>query len=279
VKAVQVRYCRQRETMLQPAQTGVPWWLRAYLLLGAVQGLAIGLTGLLRPAHVIGFPLATTTLNTRFVASFYLAGATGLIASAAARRAVDTRIFVVGFVAVTALLLTATVWYWPTYTAGGIPYPWTTSYVLEPIAGAVILWHLDLRHPARPGRHRFSAVFIIQAAVFAGLGVVLAAAPGLAVRMWPWALTAVLARTYAAIFLAFALGAALAADERRPQAVRPFALASLVLVATTAAVSLIHHAKFDGGPSTWAWAAGLAAGLAGLAAASAASLRTGSRPA
>ena len=67
--------------------------------------------------------------------------------------------------------------------------------------------------------------------MFGVLGIVLAATPGTAVRMWPWALTAVLARTYAAIFLAFALGAALAADESRPAAVRPFALSSLVLVA------------------------------------------------
>jgi hypothetical protein len=93
------------------------------------------------------------------------------------------------------------------------------------------------------------------------------------VRIWPWALTAVLARTYAAIFLAFALGAALAAGERRPQAVRAFAVSSLTLVAVTAAVSLAHHAKFDGGPSTWVWVAGLAAGLAGFAVAGIASLR------
>jgi hypothetical protein len=257
----------------------VPWWLRAYLLLGAVQGLAIGFTGLFRPAHVVGFPLTTTPLNTRFVASFYLAGATGLIASAVARRAVDTRIFVVGFVAVTALLFTATVWYWSTYTANGIPYPWVTSYVLEPIAGAAILRHLRLGRAAEPGRHRLSAVFTAQAAVFGVLGAVLAIAPGLAVRMWPWALTAVLARTYAAIFLAFSLGAALAARESRPAAVRAFALSSLALVVCAAAVSLVHHAKFDGGPSTWIWAAGLAAGLAGFTAASAASFRAGSRPA
>src|SRR6185312_452308 len=88
VAAVQVRYCRDPLATLQPRQ-GVPWWLRAYLLVGAVQGLAIGLTGVFRPAHVVGFPLATTPLNTRFVASFYLAGAAGLIASAAVRRAVD----------------------------------------------------------------------------------------------------------------------------------------------------------------------------------------------
>jgi hypothetical protein len=278
VEAFQVRYSRQPIGMLQPSRHHVPWWLRAYLLLGAVQGLAIGLTGLFRPAHVVGFPLQETPLNTRFVASFYMAGAAGLIASAVARRAVDTRIFVAGFVAVTGLLLAATVWYWSTYTAGGIPYPWVTSYVLEPIAGAAILWRLHLRRAAQPGRHRLSAVFLAQAAVFAVLGAVLAVAPGLAIRLWPWALTAVLARTYAAIFLAFALGAALAAGERRPAAVRPFALASLVLVAVTATVSLVHHAKFDGGPSTWVWAAGLAAGLAGFAAASAASLRTGAGP-
>jgi hypothetical protein len=88
----------------------------------------------------------------------------------------------------------------------------------------------------------------------------------------------VLARTYAAIFIAFAVGALLAAGEQRAQAVAPFALASLVLVATTAVVSLVHHAKFDGGASTFAWAAGLTAGLAGFAGASALTLRRADTP-
>jgi hypothetical protein len=259
--------------MLQPSPTRVPWWLRAYLVVGALQGLAIGLTGMFRPAHVVGFPLATTPLNTRFVASFYLAGAAGLIASAAVRRAIDARIYVFGFIAVTTLLLIATLWYWSTYTADGVPYPWLLSYILEPIAGIAIIRALHLEHPARPGRHSLTPVFLAQAALFGLLGIVLAAAPSLAVRMWPWALTAVLARTYAAIFLAFAAGAALAAGERRPEAVRPFALSSLVLVGAAAIASLLHHAKFDGGPSTWVWAAALAAGIVGFTAAGAASLR------
>jgi hypothetical protein len=258
--------------MLQASPIRVPWWLRAYLLIGAVQGLAIGVTGLFRPAHVVGFPLATTPLNTRFVAAFYLAGATGLIASACVRRAADARIYLFGFVAVTALLLAATLWYWSTYTANGVPYPWLLSYILEPIAGVAIIAALRLTRPARRGRHRMSAVFVAQAAVFGLLGLVLAAAPSLAVRIWPWALTDVLARTYAAIFLAFALGAALAAHESRRQAVRPFAVSSFVLVAVAAAASLVHHAKFDGGPSTWVWTAALAAGLCGFAAAGTATL-------
>lgn len=241
--------------------------------MGAAQGLAIALTGLARPAHVIGFPLPTTPLNVRFVASFYLAGAVGLVASAAARRAADVRIFVAGFTAVTALLLLATVWYWSTYTDGGIPYPWVGSYVVEPVVGAYAIRALSLERPARPGRHRMSPVYEAEAAAFGALGVVLAVAPGTAVRMWPWALTPVLARTYAAIFVAFALGAALASRERRQQAVRPFALASLALVGATAVVSIVHHGKFDGGPSTYVWAAAVAAGVLGLGAAALATLR------
>jgi len=215
----------------------------------------------------IGGALFMSPLNVRFVACFYLAGAAGLLASAIVRRAVDTRIYLAGFTAVTALLLTATVWYWSTYTDGGIPYPWVGSYVIEPVVGIGVIAALGLWRPAVPGRHRLSPVYEAQAAIFAVLGVVLAASPDTAVRMWPWALTAVLARTYAAIFLAFALGAALASRERRPQAVRPFALSSLVLVGATAVVSLVHHAKFDGGPSTDVWAVALVAGLAGLGAA------------
>jgi hypothetical protein len=273
--AVRVRYSRQPSAMVQPSQRGVPGWVRAYLLVGAAQGLAIAITGLASPAGVVGFPLSTTPLNVRFVGCFYLAGAAGLLASAAVREAVDVRVFLAGFTAVTALLLVATIWYWSTYTDGGIPYPWIGSYVVEPVIGLVAIRALSLERPARPGRHRLSAVYTAQAAVFVVLGAILAAAPGTAVRMWPWALTPVLARTYAAVFLAFALGAALAARERRAQAVLPFALSSLVLVGATAVVSLVHHAKFDGGPSTYAWSAGLAAGLAGLGVATVAALRAG----
>lgn len=259
--------------MLQPSQASVPGWVRAFLLLGAAQGLAIAITGFARPAHVVGFPLATTPLNVRFVACFYLAGAVGLLASAAAREAGDTRIYLAGFTAVTALLLAATVRYWSTYTDGGIPYPWVGSYVVEPVVGLVAIRVLSLERASRPGRHRLSAVYEIQAGTFAALGVVLAVAPGAAVRVWPWALTAVLARTYAAIFLAFALGAALGARERRARAVRPFAFSSFALVGATAVVSLVHHGKFDGGVSTYAWAAALVLGLAGLGAAAVTSLR------
>ena len=69
---------------------------------------------------MVGFPLHTTPLNTRFVASFYLAGAVGLGLSGPARLR-DTRIFVAGFALVTGLLLLATLVYWSDFTADGVP--------------------------------------------------------------------------------------------------------------------------------------------------------------
>ena len=251
----------------------MPWWLRAYLLVGAVQGLAIGLTGLFRPAHVVGFPLATTPLNTRFVAAFYLAGATGLIASAAARRAVDTRIFVVGFVAVTALLLAATVWYWSTYTAGGVPYPWVGSYVVEPVVGAASCGTCTWARAAQPGRHRLSAVFLAEAVVFAALGVVLVVAPlhggapvavGADARCWraPTPRSSSPSRSARCSPPASGGGGGAAVRAQLARAGRD-----------TAVVSLVHHAKFDGGAVHMGVGGGLAAGLAGFAAASAAHVR------
>jgi hypothetical protein len=251
----------------------VPWWLRVYLLLGTAQGLAIGLTGLFTPDHVVGFPLHTTPLNTRFVAAFYLAGAVGLGLSGIARHAIDTRVFVAGFAAVTALLLLATLMYWSDFSADGVPYPWLVSYLVDPVVGGAALLALGLARPALPGTHGLSAIFASILAVFGILGVVLLLFPDTAVEHWPWKLTAILARVYAAIFIAFALGAALAALERRREAVRPFTLSALTLVVLIAIASLIHRDRFVPGAAPWIWGIGLATGIVLLLVASASVLR------
>ena len=232
----QVRYCRQPASMLQPSPTGVPWWLRAYLLLGAAQGLAIGLTGLFRPAHVIGFPLHDDAAQ-HPVRRLVLPGRGGRPDRlGVARRAVDTRIFVVGFV------------------VGDDAAPGRDDLVLVDVHGRrhpvpvadVLRARADRRRggdpgrctcgrPAPPGRHRLSPVFVAQAAVFGVLGVVLAVAPSLAVRAvavgahapcWPAPTPRSSSRSRSAPCWPPASGAA--------AAVRPFALSSLVLVAATA---------------------------------------------
>lgn len=244
----------------------MPWWVRAYLLVGAAQGIIIGVTGMLRPEHVIGFPLSTTPLNVRFAAAFYLAGALGLILSAVARSAVDARIFVVGFIIVTTLLLISTIWYWNDFIVKGTPWAWLLSYILEPLIGRFILLHLRLRSAAEPGRHRWSPLFQVQAGVFGIAGVALLAVPSTVAEHWPWALTSVLGRVYAAIFLAYAVGALLAAGERRAEALRPFAASSLCFLAGAAVASLIHHDRLVSGAPTVGWVICLAAGIVGLGA-------------
>jgi len=242
-------------------------WVRAYLLVGAAQGIIIGVTGMLRPEHVIGFPLPTTPLNVRFAAAFYLAGALGLILSAASRAAVDARIFVVGFIIVTALLLIATIWYWDDFTVNGTPWAWLLSYIFEPLIGVVVILYLRLQAAAEPGRHRWSLLFQVQAGVFGVVGILLLAVPSRVAAHWPWALTSVLGRVYAAIFLAYAVGALLAAGERRAQAVRPFAASSLCFLAGAAVASLIHHDRLVSGAPTIVWVGCLAVGIVALGAA------------
>ena len=227
--------------------------LRAFLLVGAVQGYAIGLTGLIRPASIVGFPLETTPLNDRFVASFYLAGATGLLLTALASRAEDMRVLTSAFTFVTLILLVVTVAYWSEYTADGIPYPWLISYIAEPIVGATLIVGLRLWTRAPLRRRGVGLVLVVDAVALCALGVFLLAAPQAAIRAWPWTLTVVLARTYGAIFLALALGAALAARETRAPALVPFLATSLVFAACGLVVYALHHSRFDGSTATIVW--------------------------
>lgn len=89
--------------------------------------------------------------------------------------------------------------------------------------------------------------------MFGGSGVALLLATDAMLSAWPWTLTRLLARVYAAFFLSFAVGAALAALERRVAAVRPFLVGSIALLAFTLLASLIHLAKVDHGAGRWVW--------------------------
>lgn len=230
-----------------------PWWLRAFLLVNVVQDFAIGVIGLLSPANS-RLPLKDLTpLNARFICALYFGGGTVILLAALVRYAIDARIALYAFFVITVLVLAMTVAYWSDFTVDGVPWLWMFTYVADPILVPVVLTALDAWRPFDPGRHRLTALFWAQAAVFGVTGLLLLVAPDTAIDVWPWALTPLLARVYAAFFLAFAVGAVLSAGERRTQAFRPFLAGSLVLVVTTLVVSLIHLDRFASGPSTWVW--------------------------
>jgi hypothetical protein len=241
--------------------------LRAFLLVAAAQGYAIGLTGFLSPANIVGFPLETTPLNARFVASFYLAGAIGLTLTALRRRPDEMRVLLTAFPFATLLLLVVTIAYWSEFTADGVPYPWLVSYIVDPVVGAVLIVGLRLWSTAPVRRRGVGLVFLVEAAALGALGVFLLAAPGAAADAWPWHLTAILARVYGSIFVALALGALLATRESRAAAIVPFLTTSFVFAVCGLVTYALHHARFDGSTATVVWlaASGLGAIVFGTA--------------
>ena len=239
-----------------------PWWLRAFLLVNVVQDAAIGASGLLSPAHIV-IPLkGLSPPNARFIASLYLGGGIVILLAALVRRAVDARIALYSLLAITTLVLAMTLVYWREFSADGVPWLWMTTYVADPVVLVLAIGPLGVLRAAAPGRHRLTGLFAGQAVVFGGAGIALLLAPDMVLDGWPWSLTRLLARVYAAFFLAFAAGAVLAAFERREAAVRPFLAGSLALVACTLGISVLHRGRFDHGPGSWLWFAVLAAGLA-----------------
>jgi hypothetical protein len=275
-----------------------PWWLQAFLIVGAIEAIAIGASSWLAPEGSLsrrllpvaggtasyspssyqpadpalaGVPSAAAqvtdaerarSLNGRVIGAFYLAGAVGLIASYLKRRAIDARIFIIGFGFIAGSLLVVTIAYWSDFTADHVPYGWLISYVVDPLVAVLAILALRLVRPAMPGRHRLTSLFLVQALAFGATGLLLLLAPGTAADLWPWTLTDVLARVYACFFLGFALGAFLSARESRTEAVRPFAFASATLAPLVLIGSARHLADFEHGTSEWVWFA--AFGLLGV---------------
>ena len=89
--------------------------------------------------------------------------------------------------------------------------------------------------------------------LISALGLVLLFAPDLASAYWPWTLPPILGQLYAAFILTFAVGAALAARETSPLAIRTFVIASLALAVLVLIASALHVDRFRPEPVTFIW--------------------------
>lgn len=247
------------------ASAPIPWWFRIFLAVNVAQDLGIAVSGLVFPADIV-IPLkGLSPLNARFIASLYLGGGVVILLAAFVRQAIDARIALLSFLTITVLVLAMTLVYWREFTVDGVPWLWMVTYVVDPLVASVAVVRLGLIGAGDPGRHRLTTLLLGQTVVFAAVGVSLLIASEGVLGAWPWAVSPLLARVYAAFFLAFAVGALLAAFERRPAAIRPLVAGSVVLLVSTATTSLIHLARFDPGLSRWLWFALHAVGIVLLA--------------
>jgi hypothetical protein len=229
----------------------VPLWLRIFFGANVLQDLALG-SGLILPAS-IPFPLTVSPLNARFIGALYLAAAVGMILSALAPSRVDTRIFVIGFGLVSVLVLVVTVLYWGDFTARRIPVLWLVTYTADPTVTAVTFVSWKLWRAGQPGRHALTPLFLAEFAVLGVLGMVSLLLPGLAVALWPWKITPLLAQVYGVFFLTFASGALLASSERRTSAILPVVASSCALAVLVLVASVFHLDRFTPGVPTALW--------------------------
>lgn len=230
------------------------WWMRAYLIFATVQGLGIGLTGLVLPSEM-QIPLSISPLNARFIAALYAAGAIGLLFASFARYQSEARLFVLGFGLLTGMVLVLTVLHWSEFMADPLPHRpiWIFDYVADPLLALALIPLAGLL-PIRGGRrHGLTLLLTIQAVIYAILGLTLLFAPEVAAVYWPWNLPVLLSQVYACFFIAFAVGALFAARETQPGPVRNFIASSLALTVLVLVASLIHLGSFRQTPSTWFW--------------------------
>lgn len=240
---------------------GMTWWLRAYLVFASVQGIGIGLTGLLVPPEM-QIPLRISPLNARFVAALYLAGGIGTLLAAFARRRSEIRIFVVGFGLATGMILVLTIIHWAEFMADPLPHRvvWIFDYVADP-ALALLIVPLAGLLPTRTGvRHALTPLLVIQAVLFALLGGLLLIVPDTVAGVWPWVLPPLLGQLYGCFFLTYALGAALAARDAEPRAISIFLASTLALMVLILVASVLHFDRFKPEPVTWVWFAAFGLG-------------------
>jgi hypothetical protein len=242
------------------------WWMRAYLLFAAAQGLGIGLTGLFDPAEM-QIPLRLTPLNDRFAASLYVAGALGMLLVAFRKRQLEARLFVIAFGVATGLILALTLLHWDDFMGADLPHRpvWIFDYVVDPVLAVVIILAARLLPIHDWTRYALTPLFAVEAVVFGALGAVMLFAPSVAAGAWPWVLPPVAGQLYACFFVTFALGAALAAGETQPAPRAIFALSTFTLCVLVLIISLVHLDRFEPELVTWIWFGAYAIGAVAFA--------------
>ena len=194
-----------------------------------------------RTDHFFAFTIADP-LSAAFLGAGYWAAVA--IEALAGRQAVwaNARIAVPAVLVFTVLTLTVTVTHLGQFHLGAgfaagtqaVTVAWIAIYVAVP-ALMVILWLRQVRiagaDPPRaaglPGW--LSGLLAAQAAVLAGVGVALFAAPVAAAPLWPWTLTPMMAQAVGAWLIGLGVAAGQMLAERDARRVRPAAAGSLLL--------------------------------------------------
>ncbi len=228
--------------------------VRVVFVLVLAQALLIG-SAIVKPDLItLVFPWPASPLNARFAGALYLMGAVSAVLGAIARRWVEVRISLVQVLLITGCLLLLTLPHLGEFAADDFPVRWLVFYSLDVAVIGVLLWLWRGVDPAPHSRRLRSApILFAYAAVTTVAGAVMLVAPGVAVALWPWSLTPILAQVYSVFFLTFAAGAWLAARDPRAEAGRISVTANLVMLVLVLVISVAALDRFSGGARTVVW--------------------------
>lgn len=238
----------------------LPWWVRATLLFIALQAFDF-LRALIWPDMITALePWPASPLNAGFIAALYLATGIGVLLAGLARNYLQARIMLISIGLATTVILFVSLFRLFTYPREFSPFPylWFSVYFIDPLLVGVGLWYIEktASRPAPPTTRRdniFAPLWAVEALILAAIGLPMLLLPGLAVQVWPWALTEPLAQLYGAFFFGLAIMSAFSLREYNWEAVRISALVLMSLGVLVVFVSLLHLDRFKSPLETLIW--------------------------
>jgi hypothetical protein len=210
-------------------------------------------------------------LHARFIGAFYLSGTLAMAWSLFAGRSAEVRLPIVLAVVWTGALLLISLLHLDAFDfARPQVWFWMGAYAVYPVWGA---WLYGRARALDPPQQQAGDVALLALALpCTAFGALLLLAPEVMARLWPWAVTPLLAQIYAGPFLAYGASLSLAAREARPEARRIVVASLLAFTLLVLLASLLHERVFHfDAASAWVWFAAFAVAAAVLA------LRLGNR--
>ena len=207
-------------------------------------------------------PFVVPPLHARFISAMYLAGATMMLFASTARAWHEIRVVTAILAIWTGLLGVVSMLHLDAFNWAARPtWFWWFAYIWFPLGAAFIWWNQrrETGHPAEPSLSLLLRGFLAaQGTVAVMIALVSLLAPGTMIKLWPWAITPLLAQIYSAPFLAYGVGSLYASRQLGWSEIRISVLATLMLTFGAIIASLLHIGLFnEAHPSTWVWFGGL----------------------
>jgi hypothetical protein len=237
-----------------------PWWVRATLLFIAIQAIDF-VRALIWPDMITGLePWQATPLNARFIASLYLATGIGVLLAGLARNFLQARVMLISICVATTVILFVSLFRLFAYPHefSSFPYLWYSIYIIDPLLTGGGLWYIQKTATqsawsTRRSDNIFAPLWVVEALILTAIALPMLLLPGLAVHVWPWAVSQPLAQIYGAFFLALAVLSVLSLRERNWEAVRISALVMMSLGLFVDIISLLHLDRFKSPLETLIW--------------------------